>query len=265
MLDSPRASAPETAQATQAAPNPTPGARPRVLITGAAGGIGRALVHQFQQAGYWVIATDAKPGNYAGTFVEGHVLDLHDAVAIDSFVTEIWTQGPLDVLVNAAGVFRGGSAESTSIADWDELFAINARAVFQLSRLCGEKMAQRGRGAITTVASNSAVLPRATMAAYGASKAAASIFTRSLGLELGPRGVRCNVVCPGTTRTPMITGLGDEQQFITGFPDTFKTGIPLQRIAEPQDIAEVVVFVSSEQARHMTCQEIVVDGGASAR
>ncbi|MDO4927856.1 MAG: SDR family oxidoreductase [Corynebacterium sp.] len=238
---------------------------PRVLITGAAGGIGRALVREFQNAGYWVIATDAHRGNLSGENVEEHLLDLHDAVAIESFVTEIWAQGPLDVLVNAAGIFAGGPAAQTTIAQWDELFAINTRAVFQLSRLVGDKMAARGSGAITTVASNSAVLPRATMAAYGASKAAASIFTRSLGLELGPAGVRCNVVCPGTTKTPMIEGLGDEQQFIKGFPETFKTGIPLGRIAQPQDIAEVVVFVSSSKARHMTCQEIVVDGGASAR
>ena len=75
-----------------------------------------------------------------------------------------------------------------------------------------------------------------------ASKAAASLFTRSLGRELGPSGVRCNVVAPGTTRTPMIADIGTEEDFIAGFPESFKTGIPLRRIAEPQDIAEAVAF-----------------------
>ncbi len=154
---------------------------------------------------------------------------------------------------------------ATSAAEWDRLFSVNARGVFLVSREVGARMAERRHGSIVTVASNAGTVPRAGMAAYAASKAAASSITRSLGLELGPFGVRCNVVAPGTTRTPMIAGLGEEEDFIAGFPASFKTGIPLGRIAEPVDIAEVVAFLASDQSRHMTLQELVVDGGASQR
>lgn len=126
-------------------------------------------------------------------------------------------------------------------------------------------MSARGSGVILTIASNAAVIPRAGMAAYAASKAAASSITRSLGLELGRRGVRCNVVSPGTTRTRMIEALGEEEVLIDGSPTAFRTAIPLGRIAEPEDIAETVAFLGSDRARHITLQEVVIDGGASQR
>ena len=91
------------------------------------------------------------------------------------------------------------------------------------------------------------------------------MISRSLGLELAPRGVRCNVVAPGTTRTTMIDGLGDEAQLIAGQAAQYKTGIPLGRIADPEDIADTVAYLASSRARHVTLQALVVDGGASQR
>lgn len=240
-----------------------------VLLTGAAGGMGQTLCRHFLAAGATVTAIDvARPTAELRHKLAGatyHQLDLQDAVRLESFVLEQWTAQPIDILVNGAGICRTASAAQTSVSDWDELFAVNARAVFVLSSIVGELMAKRGGGSIITIASNSAVLPRASMVAYGASKAAASLATRSLGLELGPRGVRCNVVCPGTTRTPMIEGMGSETQFVEGFPDSFKAGIPLGRIADPSDTVGAVMFLSSDAARHITCQELVIDGGASGQ
>lgn len=239
----------------------------RVIVTGAAGGIGSAIVKLFLAKGYDVVGCDqttpyAAVAGQQGTFTP-YVVDLADAVACGAFLAEVWATAPVDILVNAAGVFAGGPAQELSLAAWDQLFNINTRAVFLLATDCGQRMAARGTGSIVTVASNSAVLPRAGMVAYGASKAAASLLTRSLGLELGPAGVRCNVVNPGTTRTKMIHGLGTEAQFVAGFPASFKTGIPLGKIAEPADIAAAVFFAATQP--HLTCQEINVDGGASAR
>jgi 2,3-dihydro-2,3-dihydroxybenzoate dehydrogenase len=130
-------------------------------------------------------------------------------------------------------------------------------------------MITRRRGAIVTVTSNAAGVPRAGMAAYAASKAAAAHFTRCLGLELAAHGIRCNVVAPGSTDTPMQRSLWNEETrdapVIAGDPATYRTGIPLGRIATPEDIADAVLFLASERARHITLHDLYVDGGATLR
>ena len=246
--------------------------QPHVLVTGAAGGIGTAIVQQLLEQGANVTATDLPPfGTTDSKFGSAHCaelsLDVTDSKQVAHIAEAAWESdfGPVDALVNAAGTFAGRPGAETSDEEWQQLFAVNSFGVFAMCRAIGPKMAERGHGSIVTVGSNAGSLPRANMAAYGASKAAASSVTRSFGLELGPQGVRCNVVCPGTTRTPMIEGLDSEAGLIKGVLKAFKAGIPLGRIAEPNDIAEVVVFLTSDKARHVTLQEVVVDGGASQR
>lgn len=235
------------------------------LVTGAAGGIGRAVVGRLLEEGLTVTATDiAAPDGFPES-VTTLELNVTDEGAVADVISRAWGRQPLDVLVNSAGVFANGSALEMDAAHWDRLFAVNARGVFLVSQAVGRRMVERGSGSIVTVASNAGTVPRSGMAAYAASKAAASSITRSLGLEMGPSGVRCNVIAPGTTRTAMIDGLGTEDQFIAGLPGSFKTGIPLGRIADPEDIAEAVAFLASDRARHVTLQELVVDGGASQR
>ncbi|MGO3555286.1 MAG: SDR family oxidoreductase, partial [Microbacterium gubbeenense] len=214
---------------------------------------------------FTVTATDLELPRETGAH-DCRALDVTDADAVERVVSEAWeSQGPVDLLVNAAGVHASHSVLETDPEVWDRLFAVNARGVFLTSRAVGSRMSARGSGVILTIASNAAVIPRAGMAAYAASKAAASSITRSLGLELGRRGVRCNVVSPGTTRTRMIEALGEEEVLIDGSPTAFRTAIPLGRIAEPEDIAETVAFLGSDRARHITLQEVVIDGGASQR
>ena len=120
---------------------------------------------------------------------------------------------------------------------------------------------------LVTVASNAARVPRAEFGAYGASKASAARVTSSFGLQLAAHGIRVNSVCPGTTRTPMVTDAweGEDRSAlpVAGNPRTFRLGIPLGRIADPADIAAVNAFLISEAARHITMQEIVADGGAT--
>ncbi|PRQ12379.1 2,3-dihydro-2,3-dihydroxybenzoate dehydrogenase [Corynebacterium sp. 13CS0277] len=242
--------------------NGTP--HPRVLVTGAAGGIGCAVACHLHALGAEVIATDRYAHPAPCGEIPVRALDLADVDAINAFVDELTAAGPIHGLVNAAGLFLGGPADVVTAGDFDALWAVNTRAVYALSTRLGSHMADAGGGSIVTIASNSGAIPRAHMVAYGASKTAASLLTRSLGLELGRAGVRCNVVSPGTTRTQMITGLASEDVLIAGVPDTYKAGIPLGKIAEPRDIAHTVGFVLSDQAGHMTAQDIVVDGGASA-
>ncbi|MEJ6549221.1 SDR family oxidoreductase [Corynebacterium sp. USCH3] len=254
-------------------PSAPASAAPHAFVTGAAGGIGSAVVDLLCAQGYSVTAADisyptgllpAEKTSPGRLYRVG--LDVSDSASVEEVVREAWDRvGPVDCLVNGAGVIATGPGAETSDGDWDRQFAVNAFGVFALCRALGPRMAARGGGSIVTVASNAGTVPRSSMAAYAASKAAASSVTRSFGLELGPSNVRCNVVCPGTTRTPMIDGLGTEESLVAGQPEIYKSGIPLGRIADPVDIASVVVFLASDGARHMTLQEVTVDGGASQR
>ncbi|MFH9111830.1 2,3-dihydro-2,3-dihydroxybenzoate dehydrogenase [Streptomyces globisporus] len=259
------------------------------LVTGAAQGIGAAVADLLATLGARVAATDrALPGieataaewsrtqeklpggeRSAGS-LDPYVMDVTDRGSVESTVARVERQlGPVDVLVNVAGILRTGPAAVLSAQDWADTFAVNATGVFHVSQAVAPLMAARGSGAVVTVGSNAAGIPRTGMAAYAASKAAAAMFTKCLGLELAGSGVRCNIVAPGSTDTPMQRALwtdpGAEQRVIDGDPATYRTGIPLGRIADPEDIAETVAFLASDRARHITMQELYVDGGATLR
>ncbi|MFD0021185.1 2,3-dihydro-2,3-dihydroxybenzoate dehydrogenase [Streptomyces sp. NPDC058382] len=258
------------------------------LVTGAAQGIGAAVAELLATLGARVAATDraldgvealsaqwdrrqTKPGTVrsAGR-LEPYAMDVTERPSVERTVARVERElGPVDVLVNVAGILRPGPAAELSVKDWSDTFAVNTNGVFNVSQTLAPLMAARGGGAVVTVGSNAAGIPRTGMAAYAASKAAATMFTKCLGLELARSGVRCNVVAPGSTDTAMQralwTGSGAEQRVIDGDPATYRTGIPLGRIAAPQDIADAVAFLASDRARHITMQELYVDGGATLR
>ncbi|MFE7131007.1 2,3-dihydro-2,3-dihydroxybenzoate dehydrogenase [Streptomyces sp. NPDC057638] len=257
------------------------------LVTGAAQGIGRAVVSALSALGATVAAADRADGPLGDTVtalslphpgggatapgrVTGYRLDVTDPAAVTATVARVERElGPLDILVNVAGVLRTGAALDTTDRDWADVFAVNTTGVFHVSRAAVAGMAARGHGCVVTVASNAAGIPRAGMSAYAASKAAAVMFTKCLGLEVAARGVRCNAVCPGSTDTPMQRSLwdgpGGPGRVIEGDLSAYRTGIPLQRLADPEDIAEAVVYLASDRARHITMQDIYVDGGATLR
>ncbi|MFG3281359.1 2,3-dihydro-2,3-dihydroxybenzoate dehydrogenase [Streptomyces sp. NPDC048111] len=246
------------------------------LVTGAAQGIGAAVATALAAEGAHVVATDrAAPGDAPGVTenggtVTGRAMDVTDRSSVDTTVDWIERElGPLDVLVNVAGILRPGPAAELGDQDWADTFAVNTTGVFHTCRAVAPHLTARGAGAIVTVGSNAAGVPRSGMAAYAASKAAAAMFTKCLGLELAGSGVRCNVVAPGSTDTPMQRALWTDDtapaRVIAGDLDTYRTGIPLRRIAEPRDIADAVVFLASDRARHITMQELYVDGGATLR
>ncbi|MFK4106260.1 2,3-dihydro-2,3-dihydroxybenzoate dehydrogenase [Streptomyces sp. NPDC019531] len=251
------------------------------LVTGAGRGIGAAVVTALVQEGARVLATDLDAEGVEavaaehGDRVTARALDVTDADAVEALVAETEQRlGPLDIAVNVAGVLRSSSVVALSDEDWAATFAVNSTGVFHVSRAAARRMAERGRGSIVTVASNAAGVPRAGMAAYASSKAAAVMFTKCLGLEVAARGVRCNTVSPGSTLTDMqramwaASGADDEtaaRGVIEGDLAAFRTGIPLGRIADPSDVAEAVVFLVSDRARHITLHDLYVDGGATLR
>ena len=234
------------------------------MVTGAAGAIGCAVVDALRADGHRVFGTDLS----ARDDDDHHILDVTDDSSVEATVSSIEEQaGPIDVLVNGAGVLSHRPTLELSADEWHRTFAVNATGVFVVSTAVARRMVPRGRGSIVTISSNAGRLPRHSMAAYGASKAAAALFTQSLGLELGAHGIRCNVVSPGTTRSDMTAGIladaAAEQRILEGDLTTFKAGIPLGRIADPGDIAAAVAWLASDGARHVTMQDLVVDGGAS--
>jgi 2,3-dihydro-2,3-dihydroxybenzoate dehydrogenase len=245
------------------------------FVTGAAGGIGRALVRQLLAAGSTVVATDlAAPALAPEPDSPGRLLafslDVSVGEAVTGLVQRIEAEvGPIALGVNVAGVLGGSLVAETSDAEWRRVFAVNCDGVFHVGRALAQVMQPRGQGAIVTVGSNAAGVPRHAMAAYAASKAAATMFTRCLGLELAPHGIRCNIVAPGSTLTPMQTGMwADEhgaERVIAGLPEQYKAGIPLRKLATPEDIAHAVMFLLSEQAGHIAMSDLYVDGGATLR
>jgi len=240
------------------------------FVTGASGGIGMALVRQLRAEGVRVAASDLTIPALTGDDIQAAALDVTDSAAVDALVEQVerdW--GPIDLAVNVAGVLATDLVLETSDASWRRVFDVNVHGVFHVGRAVGRRMAARRRGSIVTVGSNAAGVPRHAMAAYAASKAAAHMFTRCLGLELAPQGVRCNIVAPGSTLTPMQTGMWTDDQgaarVIAGQPDMFKAGIPLGKLATPDEVADAVIFLLSERASHITMTDIYVDGGATLR
>lgn len=246
------------------------------FVTGASSGIGQAVAMALLDAGSTVVASDLSVPQRAALTPEqssrwhARALDVRDADAVTALIESVeQTIGPIDLGVNVAGVLQNSLVTETSDAAWRQVFAVNCDGVFHVCRALATHMLTRQRGAMVTVSSNSAGVPRHAMAAYAASKAAATMFTRCLGLELAPYGIRCNIVAPGSTLTPMQTGMWlDEhgaERVIAGLPEQYKAGIPLRKLATAQDIANAVLFMLSEQAGHIAMSDIYVDGGATLR
>ncbi|WP_324790063.1 2,3-dihydro-2,3-dihydroxybenzoate dehydrogenase [Streptomyces sp. H51] len=247
------------------------------VVTGAAGGIGGAVARALCEEGAVVAALDRDAVRLAETVeklrgdgYEAHAfpVDVTDGADVERVVDGVEsTLGPVGHLVNAAGVLRLGGVLDYGDEDWRATFGVNTDGVFHMCRAVVRRMVPRAAGSVVTVASNAAGTPRTAMAAYGASKAAATMFTKSLGLEVARHGIRCNVVAPGSTDTPMLHSMWRDESGRTGTvegdPGAFRTGIPLGRVAQPSNVADAVLFLLSDRARHITLHVLTVDGGAS--
>ncbi|MFE4109296.1 2,3-dihydro-2,3-dihydroxybenzoate dehydrogenase EntA [Kosakonia sp. YIM B13611] len=238
-----------------------------VWVTGAGKGIGYATAKAFVEAGAHVTGFDLAFGGTDYPF-SCEVLDVADAGQVQAVCQRLLMQSErLDVLVNAAGVLHMAATDELTAQAWQNTFAINVGGAFNLFQQTMAQFRRQQSGAIVTVASDAAHTPRIGMSAYGASKAALKSLALSVGLELAASRVRCNIVSPGSTDTDMqrLLWLSDdaEQQRIRGFGEQFKLGIPLGKIARPQEVANTILFLASDLASHITLQDIVVDGGST--
>lgn len=197
-------------------------------------------------------------------------VDVSDPAAVASALDRLESeQGPVTGLVHAAGIHAPGDALDVDPEVWSRLFAVNATGTMAVCSAVARRMRSAGlRGcSLVAITSNAAHTPRGAMAAYGASKAAAASYVRSLALNLAPHGIRCNAVSPGSTRTPMLDAAfgGDDAEtaILSGDAENFRLGIPLGRIASSEDIAAACLWLLSPQAAHVTMHDLRVDGGAT--
>lgn len=231
------------------------------LVTGAAGGIGAAVVRALRAEGCRVAVADRDTsGLEAEAHLDGNLLEAGYADGLA--VAAATALGRLDIVVNNAGVITRGTVTDTSDADWDLSVGVNVQAPFRISRAAIPIMAGQGGGAIVNVASCWGLRPGPNHAVYCMTKAAIASLTQCMGMDHAPQGVRINAVAPNEVNTPMLrTGFAKR-----GFdPDTAvaelgKT-VPLGRIAEPDDIADVILFLASDAARYMCGAVIEVNGG----
>lgn len=234
------------------------------LVTGAAGGLGRAVAVMLAQRGADIALTD-RPGTQLDESVKavgGSVLameaELADGQACSDLVARTLERfGRLDILVNVAGDYTGAAVEDLSAEIWQAMFDANLVSTFNMMKSAVPTMQKQGSGGIINISSVDAHLPKPGMVHYSASKAGVNSLTRSFAAAYGPDGIRVNGVAPG----PIAT----ERAKRAGFLEKERAGTVLDRVAEPEDIAEIVSFLASDASRSITGETIVAGCGYGMR
>ena len=235
-----------------------------VIVTGAARGIGLATTDLFREDGWRVAMVDwddealtAEAATRDGVLaITADVSDPQAAPRVVAQTTE-WS-GRLDALVNNAGIADFGPIDGTDFDTWRRVMAVNLDGPFLMTQAAVPALAQGG-GAVVNVASISGLRASTLRVAYGTSKAGVIHLTKQQAAELGERGIRCNCVCPGPVRTKLAMAV-HTQDII----DAYHDAIPLNRYGSEREIAEAIVFLSSDRASYVTGQVLAADGGFEA-
>jgi NAD(P)-dependent dehydrogenase (short-subunit alcohol dehydrogenase family) len=233
----------------------------KALVTGATSGIGRAIAVRLAEAGATVYLSGrrAELGKETVELIEkaggtGHFI-VSDVAKLDDVRKLAQEVGEVDVLVNNAGIFPFAPTTEQSVETYDQVFDVNVRGTYFLTAALAPAMVAKKKGAIINISSIGAAVGNAVYSVYSASKAAVDALTRSWAVEFGAHGVRVNSVAPGPVRTDTaVTQAGE-------LFEEFSTQLPLGRVGEPEEIADVVLFLASDRSSFVTGTVLAADGG----
>lgn len=243
-----------------------------VLVTGAAGGIGRATINLFSDSGWQVIGVDRSSYGSGfpseSLFIQADIAEPEDLEAIFSQAQSLSAR--LDALVNNAAVQIAKPLLETTVEEWDMVMVSNLRAVFLSMKLAYPLFKAAGGGAIINVSSVHAVATSANIAAYAASKGGMLALTRAMAIEFAPQDIRVNAILPGAVDTPMLrAGLSRGHVGDGSIPERLENlanKTVIGRVGTPEEIARAIYFLADDtQSSFMTGQALIVDGGATAR
>ena len=248
------------------------------VVTGGRGGIGRAICQRFEKEGATVYAADLSAGgSLAADDAPGRFLSL-DVTSEDSVRAAMDTvasqHGRLDVLVNAAGIEIEETIENTSLEQWNRIFAVNVTGTFLVSKYALPLLRQStasGGASVVNFGSYDGFIADPGLAAYCATKGAVHALTRAMACDHGPEGIRVNAICPGYVDTPMLQsffegeGSGGEGGDINSLRKAVEDVHPMRTFGRPEDMANLVNWLSSDEARYAAGQLWVLDGGLSAQ
>jgi NAD(P)-dependent dehydrogenase (short-subunit alcohol dehydrogenase family) len=245
------------------------------VVTGAASGIGEAIVRRFLRAGGRVVAVDADVrlasvftdlqadfGNrlrcVVGDVSLGETADAYVRVALEAF-------GRIDVMINNAGVSIVKPIAEHTPEEWDRVMGVNVKSLYWSARAVVPVMKRQGGGLFLNTGSISSVVGIAAQGAYGPSKGAVIQVTRQMAIEYAADGIRANAVCPGTVDTPMLRRAADDSGDPDGFLHGLESAHPIGRIASADEIARFFLYLASDDARFFTGAVLMIDGGFTAR
>ena len=232
-----------------------------VIVTGARGGIGESTAKKFLDLGDHVYGVDLALNDTPHDFVEV-ICDVSDPDAVSGLVERVVNEtGRIDVLVNNAGIRLEKDVINTTIEEWDRMMAVNLTSVFLGCKFALPHMLKQSSEAIVNVASTSGLNPLPNRAAYCANKAGVIGLTRQMALQYSRKGVRVNAVCPGSTKTPFFKEAMAKLSDPAAVEAASRARLPIGRLGEPEEIANSIAYLASEEASFITGAILDVDGG----
>ncbi len=236
------------------------------VVTGGEGGIGQAVCSRFASEGAAVVSADIAhraPTMEGIRFMEFDVTCEHSALSFFEALNKEW--GRLDILVNAAGIEIEKTIEDTTLEEWNRIFAINVTGTFLTSKHALPLLRQSNGASVVNFGSYDGFIADPNLAAYCATKGAVHALTRAMACDHGPEGIRVNAICPGYVDTPMLAKFFGDRADAHTLKKAAREAHPMRTYGQPEDVANLVNWLASDEARYASGQLWVIDGGLSAQ